>query len=68
MNLLGRSSYHIWFERSASKDRAQVLAKMMEHVQDESLPPILIFPEGVCVNNTAVMQFKKGAFEVFTEI
>jgi len=27
-------------------------------------PPILIFPEGTCINNSAVMQFKKGSFEV----
>jgi len=27
-------------------------------------PPILIFPEGTCINNTSVMQFKKGSFEV----
>jgi len=26
--------------------------------------PILIFPEGTCINNTSVMQFKKGSFEV----
>lgn len=27
-------------------------------------PPILVFPEGTCINNTSVMQFKKGSFEV----
>ncbi|KAK2713077.1 hypothetical protein QYM36_011687, partial [Artemia franciscana] len=26
--------------------------------------PILIFPEGTFINNTSVMQFKKGSFEV----
>ncbi|CAK5107112.1 unnamed protein product [Meloidogyne enterolobii] len=26
--------------------------------------PILIFPEGTCINNTSVMLFKKGSFEV----
>ena len=24
----------------------------------------MIFPEGTCINNTSVMQFKKGSFEV----
>ena len=30
--------------------------------------PILIFPEGTCINNTSVMMFKKGCFEVDTTI
>ena len=38
--------------------------RLRNHANDNSLPPILIYPEGVCVNNTSVMQFKKGSFEV----
>lgn len=34
------------------------------HISDPKNPPILIFPEGTCINNTSVMQFKKGSFEV----
>ncbi|KAG0711981.1 Glycerol-3-phosphate acyltransferase 3-like [Chionoecetes opilio] len=37
--------------------------RLRNHASDSNLPPILIYPEGVCVNNTSVMQFKKGAFE-----
>lgn len=37
---------------------------MKEHVSVPNNPPILIFPEGTCINNTSVMQFKKGSFEV----
>ena len=37
---------------------------MKEHVDDPTKLPILIFPEGTCINNTSVMQFKKGSFEV----
>ena len=37
---------------------------MKEHVEDPHKLPILIFPEGTCINNTSVMQFKKGSFEV----
>jgi len=33
-------------------------------VEDPLKLPILIFPEGTCINNTSVMQFKKGSFEV----
>ena len=38
--------------------------RLREHVSDPTNPPILIFPEGTCINNTSVMQFKKGSFEV----
>ncbi|XP_058050633.1 glycerol-3-phosphate acyltransferase 4 [Ahaetulla prasina] len=31
---------------------------------DKSKLPILIFPEGTCINNTSVMMFKKGSFEI----
>jgi len=55
---------HIFFERSEMKDRALVVQRMREHVADEQKNPILIFPEGTCINNTSVMMFKKGSFEV----
>ncbi|KAA0202800.1 hypothetical protein HAZT_HAZT008657 [Hyalella azteca] len=64
MTLLSRSSTHIWFERSSAKDRSEVSRRLKEHTANPELPPILIFPEGVCVNNTSVVQFKKGAFEI----
>jgi len=38
--------------------------RLQEHVKDPSKMPILIFPEGTCINNTSVMLFKKGSFEV----
>ncbi|KAJ8950446.1 hypothetical protein NQ318_010323, partial [Aromia moschata] len=38
--------------------------RLKEHVSNPKNPPILIFPEGTCINNTSVMQFKKGSFEV----
>ncbi|XP_042216275.1 glycerol-3-phosphate acyltransferase 3-like isoform X2 [Homarus americanus] len=68
MHALSRSSSHIWFERTAAKERSQAVQKLQEHAQDPTLPPILIFPEGTCVNNTAVLQFKKGSFEIDTII
>ncbi|XP_033223259.1 glycerol-3-phosphate acyltransferase 3 [Belonocnema kinseyi] len=61
---LARASPHIWFERSEVKDREAVTKRLKMHVSDPSNPPILIFPEGTCINNTSVMQFKKGSFEV----
>ncbi|KAJ8921918.1 hypothetical protein NQ315_008552 [Exocentrus adspersus] len=61
---LARASPHIWFERSETRDRHAVANRLKEHVSDPNNPPILIFPEGTCINNTSVMQFKKGSFEV----
>lgn len=42
--------------------------RLREHAVDSSKIPILIFPEGTCINNTSVMMFKKGSFEVGTKI
>eukprot|EP00794_Sanderia_malayensis_P005344 gene5344-6014_t len=62
--ILLKAQHHIFFERSEIKDRHLVVARMKEHVQDDKMKPILIFPEGTCINNTSVMMFKKGSFEV----
>jgi len=63
-----RASRHIWFDRSEAKDRGLVAKRMRDHIQDKNNMPILIFPEGTCINNTSVMMFKKGCFEVDTTI
>ncbi|XP_070845008.1 glycerol-3-phosphate acyltransferase 4-like [Chaetodon trifascialis] len=59
-----KSSPHIWFERSEVKDRHLVAKRLGDHVADKTKQPILIFPEGTCINNTSVMMFKKGSFEI----
>lgn len=61
---LSRASPHVWFERSEVKDRHLVLQRLKDHTSNRKNPPMLIFPEGTCINNTSVMQFKKGSFEV----
>jgi len=65
---LSRAEHHIWFERSEAKDRASVTKSLQEHVSDPTKLPIIIFPEGTCINNTSVMLFKKGSFEVASTI
>ena len=55
---------HIWFQRSELKDRTAVARRLREFTADPTNNPVLIFPEGTCINNTAVMMFKKGSFEV----
>ncbi|XP_076845071.1 glycerol-3-phosphate acyltransferase 4-like [Brachyhypopomus gauderio] len=59
---------HIWFERSEIKDRHLVAKRLSDHVEDRNNLPILIFPEGTCINNTSVMMFKKGSFEIASTI
>ncbi|XP_032808357.1 glycerol-3-phosphate acyltransferase 3-like [Petromyzon marinus] len=59
-----RACFHVWFERSEMKDRHLVTQRLMEHVAAKVKLPILIFPEGTCINNTSVMMFKKGSFEI----
>lgn len=61
---LSQTANHIWFERSEAKDRHMVADKMREHTRNKDNLPILIFPEGTCINNTSVMMFKKGCFEI----
>uniref|UniRef100_A0A8C5HHK5 Glycerol-3-phosphate acyltransferase 4-like n=1 Tax=Gouania willdenowi TaxID=441366 RepID=A0A8C5HHK5_GOUWI len=59
-----RSSPHIWFDRAEVKDRHLVAKRLTDHVADKTKQPILVFPEGTCVNNTSVMMFRKGSFEI----
>ncbi|KAJ4913949.1 glycerol-3-phosphate acyltransferase 9 [Raphanus sativus] len=54
----------IWFNRSEAKDREIVARKLRNHVQGSDNNPLLIFPEGTCVNNNYTVMFKKGAFEL----
>ncbi|KAI3380822.1 hypothetical protein SNEBB_002345 [Seison nebaliae] len=61
---MSRATNNIWFERLEAADRQAVANKLREHVTGENNLPILIFPEGTCINNTTVMMFKKGSFEI----
>lgn len=54
----------LWFNRTETKDRALVSQKMKEHIMSEGRTPLLIFPEGTCVNNEYCVMFKKGAFDL----
>lgn len=54
----------LWFNRNEANDRALVARRMKDHVQDPNSTPLLIFPEGTCVNNEYCVMFKRGAFEL----
>ena len=60
---LNRATDHVFFDRFQVEDREFVCRKLKEHASDPNKLPILIFPEGTCINNSAVFMFKKGAFE-----
>ena len=60
---LSRATNHVWFDRAEIRDRQFVVKRLNEHVSTKTNHPILIFPEGTCINNSAVMMFKKGSFE-----
>eukprot|EP00730_Choanoeca_flexa_P016445 TRINITY_DN7768_c0_g1_i5.p1 TRINITY_DN7768_c0_g1~~TRINITY_DN7768_c0_g1_i5.p1 ORF type:complete len:446 (+),score=41.90 TRINITY_DN7768_c0_g1_i5:21-1358(+) len=55
---------NLWFDRMASRDRSLVAQQIREHAQDTSKHPLLVFPEGTCVNNEFVVMFKRGAFDL----
>eukprot|EP00798_Chlamydomonas_sp_ICE-L_P015756 gene15756-21879_t len=54
----------LWFNRTEAKDRSLVVRRMKEHVFNPDAVPLLIFPEGTCVNNEYTVLFKRGAFDI----
>jgi glycerol-3-phosphate O-acyltransferase 3/4 len=54
----------LWFNRTQAKDRALVQQRMRDHVWSADATPLLIFPEGTCVNNEHCVMFKRGAFDL----
>ncbi|KAJ3261356.1 hypothetical protein HK103_005964 [Boothiomyces macroporosus] len=56
------------FDRSQKNDRSVIAQKMREHVFNTEKSPLLIFPEGTCVNNEYTVLFHKGAFELGAKV
>ncbi|KAL0023423.1 hypothetical protein WJX79_010041 [Trebouxia sp. C0005] len=54
----------LWFNRNEVKDRKVVGQRMKAHVAAQDTTPLLIFPEGTCVNNEYCVMFKRGAFDL----
>lgn len=51
------------FRRSDKHDRNKILSMIKEHVR-KNKAPMLIFPEGTCVNNKYSVLFQKGVFDL----
>ena len=45
-------------------EKKLIFKRMRKHVHDPKRSPILIFPEGTCVNNEYTVLFHKGAFDL----
>ena len=54
----------IKFDRNDSSDRAAVAKRIQDHVHEHGSNPLLIFPEGTCVNNEHCVMFKRSAFDL----
>ncbi|MDP2437895.1 MAG: 1-acyl-sn-glycerol-3-phosphate acyltransferase, partial [archaeon] len=54
----------LWFNRTQANDRLRVSRTIKEHIAEPGNNPLLLFPEGTCVNNEYSVMFKKGAFEL----
>ncbi|ORD94524.1 GPAT4 [Enterospora canceri] len=55
----------VCFKRAEKKDKIGLKEKIVKHIR-KNKAPMLIFPEGTCVNNKASVLFQKGAFELDT--
>jgi 1-acyl-sn-glycerol-3-phosphate acyltransferase len=57
----------LFLTREKKEDRKRIINQITERVnlieRAETMPPLLIFPEGTATNGKALLQFKKGAFK-----
>lgn len=54
----------IWFERFETKQRTSAADLITNWIENPKNDRLLIFPEGVCVNNEYCVMFKKRVFEI----
>ncbi|VDM95557.1 unnamed protein product [Thelazia callipaeda] len=51
----------LWLERRSTTDRKRFMHDVLREAKSSG--PVLLFPEGVCTNNTRVLQFRRAIFE-----
>ena len=52
----------LWIERSGKLGRNNAKKQILDQVSDNSLPPLIIFPQGTVSNIETLTAFKAGAF------
>lgn len=53
------------FNRNEQRDRAKVAERIKRQISNPNqFAPLLVFPEGTCVNNESTVLFHKGVFEL----
>ncbi|OSX75545.1 hypothetical protein BU14_0233s0023 [Porphyra umbilicalis] len=62
--LVSNIQNHVYFDREEGRDRAAVQRLLTAHVSTPGNEPMLVFPEGTCVNNRYCIMFKKGSFQL----
>ncbi|KAI9488819.1 hypothetical protein BDB00DRAFT_846286 [Zychaea mexicana] len=58
------------FDRSNTEERKDLAGRLRKHVMNPTTwpNPMIIFPEGTCVNNKYSIRFQKGAFELGVKV
>ncbi|KAI9250478.1 hypothetical protein BDA99DRAFT_522590 [Phascolomyces articulosus] len=58
------------FDRSNTDERKDLSGRLRKHVMNPTTwpNPMIIFPEGTCVNNKYSIRFQKGAFELGVKV
>ncbi len=52
----------IWIDRNSKDGRNRAKEELKKYIVDESLPPLMIFPQGTTTNTRTLSMFKTGAF------
>jgi glycerol-3-phosphate O-acyltransferase 3/4 len=62
--------HSLTFDRSNMTERKDLSESLKKHVKapENRGNPMIIFPEGTCVNNRYVIRFQKGAFELGVKV
>ena len=60
--------HNCFFDRGEADDRSKAALRIKAHIADPANNRLLIFPEGTCVNNLYIVQFKQGAFDMGAEV
>ncbi|KAG1579450.1 hypothetical protein G6F48_011150 [Rhizopus delemar] len=62
--------HSLTFDRSNVTERKDLSESLRKHVKapENRGNPMIIFPEGTCVNNRYVIRFQKGAFELGVKV